>query len=242
MKRISRSIAAAAILVGILISSACDWSSGSQDNFNTSGGSANVNVSGFYRGLNGGRIVANTSNGNIVSFTIQQSGNRVDVTDNQGSTYTGNIGAPLVSDDLSDGSIATGAVVASYQISFSGKDGVASRDINFNGVLTIVSVTDIQGRSGSSNSTLTSNSSTSTTGATPVNNSDGSTTTVTGPTGSSTSNSSESSSFNFSLSGPTTQLQLQGTWVEVGGVVSSVNGFGPPAQGNITVAATPAFP
>lgn len=238
MKRIYRSIAAGATLAGLLFFTACDWSSGSQDNFNTSAGSANVNISGFYRGVNGGRIVANTSNGNIVSFTIQQSGNRVDVTDNQGSSYVGTIGAPLVSDDLSDGSVAPGATVASYQISFSGKDGVAARDINFSGVLTIITVTDLQGRTGTTTSTGTS---TSTTSTTPLDvSNDNGTTTTTSSTGTSTNTSNNSTNYSYSLSGPTTQLQLQGTWVEIGGVSSSVNGYGPPAQGNIV--ATAVFP
>lgn len=233
MKCLTRSIVPAATLAGMLLFTACDWSSGSQENFNTSGGSANVNISGFYRGANGGRMVANTSNGNINSMTIQQSGNTVQIVDNQGSTYKGTIGAPLVSDDLTDGSIAPGAIAATYQISFSGKDGVAARDINFTGVLTILTVTDIVAIDRSSSSDQTRSSATNSVFA-PTDPLDTGTGTSTDTTDDRTASSA--TSYTYSLSGPTSQLQLEGTWSEVGGVTSSVFGYGPPAQGNIVVA------
>ncbi|MGA0368360.1 MAG: hypothetical protein ACO3N7_02795 [Kiritimatiellia bacterium] len=217
---------------------ACDWSSGSQESFNTSGGSNNVNISGFYRGINGGRLVSQTSNGNILSMTIQQSGNRVDVIDNQGSKYQGSIGAPLVSDVVNGSVLNAGATVASYQISFSGRDGVAGRDINFTGVLTILAVSDIDSSTGTSTSGVNNSTNTNTVTA-PTPPATGTGTTVNNTT---TQVGTTTTSYTYDLTGPSSQLQLQGTWSEVGGVTSSVNGFGPPAQGNITVTTTATAP
>ncbi|WFB35140.1 hypothetical protein P3T73_13320 [Kiritimatiellota bacterium B12222] len=230
MKRLYRSILPVATLAGIFMLTACDWSSGSQENFNTSGGSSSVNISGFYSGnVNGGRAVAQTSNGNITSFTIQQSGNRVDVIDNQGSTYVGSIGAPLFAGNLSSGTVQSGATVSTYQISWSGKDGVAARNINFTGVLTLVAVTDINAVTSTSTSTKDSDSGTDS--VIPPAAPD----TGTGDSNS-TSNSSSSTTTTtntYSFSGPTSQLQLQGTWSEEAGLTSNVSAYGPPAQGNI---------
>lgn len=205
MKFDIRSIVATASVASLLFLSACDWSSGSQDNFNTSGGSTNVNVSGFYRGAHsGGRAVARTSGGSITSMTIQQSGNRVDVYDNQGSVYEGTLGTPLLSS--TSGSIQPGQEVSSFQISFSGKDNVAGRDINFTGTLTIVAVTEIQANE-SERDTSTSS-----------------------PSGSTTTSSLSTSEYELDASN--NQLQLRGTWSEVGGITSTVNAVGPPVMVN----------
>jgi len=239
MKCLYRSIVTAASLAALLMMTACDWSSGSQENFNLSGGSSNINVSGFYEGnTTGGRVVANTSNGNIVSIVIQQSGNRVEVTDNQGSTYSGSLGSPL--NTLSGGTATSGTVVSSFQISFSGKDGVAAKDINFTGVLTIVAVSDIDAVT-STNTNDNGGSSTTTTNTNsviePTEPDDEGSGTITDSTSTATNTTTDSttSTSTYSLTGPTTQLRLQGTWVEVGGVVSNVSAIGPPAVGNISI-------
>jgi len=233
MKCLSRLFVTVVSLAGVFAFTACDWSSGSQENFNTSGGASVVNVSAFYQGLNGSRMVARTSRGNIVSMTIQQSGNRVDVVDNQGSTYTGTIGSPLFSGDLENGTISAGTSAATYQISFSGRDDVAGKDINFTGILTFVTLTQVNA---SSESTTGSSSSSSDTSTTPivVTNPDGSTTTTT-TSSSSDSAGSSSSSFTYNFAPPSSQLQLQGTWVEVDGITSTVNGVGAPATGSTFV-------
>lgn len=207
MKFNIRSIVTTASVAGLLFLSACDWSSGSQENFNTSGGSNNVNVSGFYRGSNsGGRVVARTSGGAITSLTIQQTGNRVNVFDNNGSVFEGNLGTPLL---LGSGdTIPAGQELSSYQISFSGLDKAANREINFTGVLTLVAVTQIE------------NSQTASVTA-PTTTPSGTTTSGTGST-------------TYELDESNNQLRLRGTWSEVGGVTSTVNALGPPVSVNLT--------
>jgi hypothetical protein len=138
------------LLAGIVIltSAGCDWSSGGGTNsFNTSqGAGVNINFSGVYRGeLSGGKVVDKTSGGNIQALTISQTGNRLTIVDNQGSTYTGTVGSPgLLA--LPDGTIPAGADFVQSQVSFSGKDGVSARDIEFVGIIHAVSVRDIQGK------------------------------------------------------------------------------------------------
>jgi len=132
----------------ILALTGCDWSSGGGTNsFNTSqGAGVSLNFSGVYRGeLSGGKVVEKTSGGNIQALTISQTGNRLTVVDNQGSTYTGSVGAPgLLA--LPDGTIPAGAEFAQSQVNFSGKDGVSARDIEFVGIIHAISVRDIQGK------------------------------------------------------------------------------------------------
>jgi hypothetical protein len=164
---------AAGILV--LSTSGCDWSSsGSSGSFNTSQGAGiNVNFSGFYRGeLSGGKAVERTANGNILTFTISQVGNRITVTDNQGSTYSGSVGSPGLVAQPSGGVYPPGAELVQGQISFSGKDEVAARDIEFAGIIRIVTVTDVQGKT-----TTRASGSSSSSGSTNFNNQGSSSTT-----------------------------------------------------------------
>lgn len=227
MNRLERRILTALAMAATLLITACDWDSGSQENFNTSGGSANVNVSGFYQGVQGAPVVARTSNGAIANLVIQQSGNRVMVTDSRGSTYEGTLGAPNVL--AGNSTVPAGATVASYQIGFSGKDEVAAREIEFTGVLTIVSVTNIfadtDTRSVSTETTVNVNSE-----FPPLapDTGTGTTTNTTTETGSTSETTSE-----FALEENNNQLQLRGTWIEIGGTTSSVRGIGPAAQGNV---------
>ena len=146
-----RSYASASVGIAVisLLSCSCDWSGGSSDDFNTSSGSTTVNISGFYSGILGsGLAVSRTSGGNISSLTLQQSGNALDVIDSNGQNYKGNVGSPLTLAAPSDlGVIPTGAQVASFQVSWAGKDGVAARDVSFSGVISVVTVDSIQGDS-----------------------------------------------------------------------------------------------
>ena len=136
----------ACILTAIAGLSSCDWTGGSGSDFNTSRGGLNINLSGFYRGVqSGGRAVARTSGGQISNFTIQQSGNVLEVIDNNGQKYRGNVGSPLaVATPSTLGVIPTGAQLANFQVNWSGKDGVAAKNIQFTGVVNVVAVTDIQ--------------------------------------------------------------------------------------------------
>lgn len=228
MNRFDRLFFSALAIAATVFLTACDWSSGSSEDFNTSGGSANVNVSGFYQGVQGAPVVARTSRGGIESLVIQQSGNRIDVTDSNGSTYTGSIGSPNLL--ASGNAIPAGAAAATFQISFSGRDGVSAKDIQFTGVLTIVTVTNIFGDTDTR--IVTRDSSTNVNSVFPPVDPDTGTGTETDVT-TTTSTSSETNS-TFSLAESNNQLQLRGTWIEMGGTTSSVRGIGPPAQGNIT--------
>ncbi len=245
---------AAVASIGTVLVTSCDWSGGGDNNFNTSGGSMIANISGFYSGLfGGGRAVSNTSNGNINSLTVQQSGNRVDVVDNQGSKYVGNVGAPLVADVITGGNISSGALVATYQISWSGKDGVSARDIEFSGTINLVTVSDIKGNT----STKTSGSTTNNGSGSSVNDviivtnnvpaqqgnfgqfepgfNQTTTTTTTTTTGkTNTASSSTTTTVTYSLTDDTTQLRLRGTWVEKGGKVSSVDAVAAGIDGNLS--------
>lgn len=236
MKCPQLSIFMASAITASLLFTACDWSSGSQENFNTSNQSAFTNVSGFYRGLlGGGRVVGNTSAGNIVSLNIQQSGNRVEVLDNQGSTYVGSVGSPVLT-ALQGQEIPAGATVSTYQISFSGKDGVSARDIEFTGTITLVAVTDIKANDSTSDRDRV-NGTEQTTGET-TNEVSGvapnttTTTTNTTTTNNDTTTSNTGSNVQYSLTDASTQLRLRGTWVEVGGKVSSVDALAAGIQGN----------
>ena len=261
---LAASVMAAALALGV----GCDWSGGSgSDSFNTSrGASVNLNFSGVYDGLlSGGRAVAKTSNGNITRLVLTQSGNSVEVIDNQGSKYTGNVGSPgAIAEPTDSGAYPVGATIAESQITFSGKDGVAGKDIEFVGVMSLVAVVDIKGNSsfsssGSTNSSSRSSSDAETTTLTQsINNGSNTvvTTTVTigvptdpfyqqtvttvtidnatgaevgrtiTKTGNSNSGSGSSSgqtkTTTFQITEQNTQVKLEGTWVEKGGVVSGV--------------------
>ena len=148
------SLLASSLVVTALITG-CDWST-NDAGFNTSeGAGVSINFSGYYHSTEGGRLVKNTSAGNIVSLTIQQAGNSVEVHDNQGSTYRGTIGAPGSVSSSSSGSYPSGAQLAQAQINFSGHDNVSAKDITFAGIIHAVAVTDIKGTTETDTSTDT---------------------------------------------------------------------------------------
>jgi hypothetical protein len=247
MKKILVYLSTGALLPLALFLVGCDWESGSGDNnFNLSGGSSNINISGFYRGTLQGRAVDRTSNGNINFLTIQQSGNRVEITDNQGSKYVGTVGAPNLLIPEGADSVPNGATLATYQISFSGKDNVAARDIEFSGTINIVSVSDINGATSSSTRDRVNGSETTGTFTSLVTNIvDGVevvTNTTTTTTDNDTTTRENTTQYDFTLTEQTTQLRLRGTWVEVGGVVSGVDAVASGVQGNITTTTTTPTP
>lgn len=217
-------LAALAFLVG------CDFSSGSGDNnFNTRGLASISNVSGVYQARSGGgRVVSNTSNGNITSLNMQQSGNRVEIIDNQGSRYVGTVGNPLLLVPQGTTTIPDGASVASFQISWEGRDGVSAKDIEFTGQITLVSVTDVQGNS--TTRTTESDTTTTSTSSLTVTNT---VVTTEDTTRTDNQNSTTSRNTEFSLTDSNTQLLLRGTWKEIGGTTSSVDGLAAGIVGNI---------
>jgi hypothetical protein len=287
MKKSVTALAVGLFGVAALLNSGCEWTGGGgTEGFNTSQGAGiNVNFSGVYDGaMGGGKAVSASSGGTITRFVLIQ------VVDNQGSKYTGTVGAPgLVADPLPDGTFPDGVDVVQSQISFAGKDGVAAKDIEFIGIIHIIAVEDIKGEtttetdestsgSGSTNSQSSSSSSEQTRSVT-TSVDDGTNTTVTTvvtvgapgdvffsettttvvidnetgreisrnvtTTGSSTSGSSESEgqsskvtttkTTTYSISEPESQWRLEGTWIEKGGVVASVDAISP---GGVTVITT----
>ncbi|HBA84503.1 MAG TPA: hypothetical protein DCZ95_10455 [Verrucomicrobia bacterium] len=151
----------AATCLGLVLFSGCEWgSSGGDGSFNTSqGAGVQLNFSGVYSGtMSGGKLVASKGGAPVTSLVIFQAGNSLEITDNNGSTYTGNIGSPGAVADGVNGSFSTGAELAQAQVSFTGNDNSAGgREINFVGVIHAVAVKDIQGTT----STDTDSSSTS---------------------------------------------------------------------------------
>jgi hypothetical protein len=148
----------AAAACGILIG--CDWSSNSTSLNTSQGAGVNINFSGVYDGnLAGGKAVDKPTKGNILRLVISQSGNRVEVVDNQGSRYEGTVGSPgVVSQPDSSGAYPVGAELVQAQISFSGKDEVSQRNIQFVGIIHAVAVEDVNGESKTSSSTQTDDS------------------------------------------------------------------------------------
>jgi hypothetical protein len=147
------------LVVGLALS-ACEWTGGSDGGFNTSKIDFNVNISGQYIGmLSGGKAVEHTSGGAITRLLLQQTGNAVQVTDSNGQQYRGNVGAPFSFGTFTGDTIPAGASVASFQVSWSGTDGTAAREIDFSGVINVITVDDVRGTT--SDSSVTSNQTTS---------------------------------------------------------------------------------
>lgn len=145
----------------VLFISGCDWGSGGETGFNTSQGAGiSVNFSGVYYGnLDGGGAVSETTGGHITRFVIHHSGNSIEVTDNNGSTYSGSIGSPGAVSSASGGQYPSGAEMVQSQISFSGHDNVAAKWIDFSGVIHVVAVDDVKGETKTTTETDTSSSS-----------------------------------------------------------------------------------
>jgi hypothetical protein len=189
IRRFPGLLPAAAVLATIAGLSSCDWTGGSDSDFNTSRGGLNINLSGFYKGLgSGGRAVSNTTGGQINNFTIQQSGNVLEVLDSNGQKYRGNVGSPLaVAAPSALGVIPTGAQLANFQVNWNGTDGVAAKEVQFTGVVNVVAVTDIRGTTSrrdnlNSNSQTVDNTSTATTAKTSTSGTTTTTTVVDGVT------------------------------------------------------------
>ena len=154
---LAKSIPAALLALAVTGLVGCDWSSNSTSLNTSQGAGVNINFSGVYDGnLAGGKAVDKPTKGNILRLVISQSGNRVEVVDNQGSRYEGTVGSPgVVSQPDSSGAYPIGAELVQAQISFSGKDEVSQRNIQFVGIIHAVAVEDVNGESKTSTSTDT---------------------------------------------------------------------------------------
>jgi hypothetical protein len=127
----------------------CDFSTGGDGGFNTSRANLEVNFSGQYLGLlSGGKAVSITSGAPITSFTIQQTGNTIQIIDSNGQTYQGVLGAPgaVVNPD-SSATLPVGAQLAVFQTSWQGTDGVAQKQVKFTGVIDVVTIDRVEGDS-----------------------------------------------------------------------------------------------
>lgn len=124
----------------------CEWSGGSSNSFNTSRGAGiNINISGVYEGLLGGGKAVETSRGNIRSLTLTQAGNRVEVVDNQGSRYRGTVGVPDVRTTATKGgTIPPRTEIMQFQVNWQGTDGVAAKEVQFVGVIDVVTIEQVQ--------------------------------------------------------------------------------------------------
>lgn len=140
----------------LFLFSACDdWTSGTKANSSSSGKVGDFNITNVYEGqLSGGRAVSRTSAGRISRFNIQQSGNSLLVIDNQGSRYEGFIGNATTQrdnttppsrrtgdddDDKEDSNLTSlGRLVTTYPVNFRGFDQRANRNIDFAGVIEVV--------------------------------------------------------------------------------------------------------
>jgi len=159
---IARHVLCGLAVAGVVALTGCDWSSQGTSLNTSQGAGININYSGVYNGtFGGGLAVRRTSKGNILRLVISQSGNRVEVVDNQGSRYEGSVGSPgAVANADSTGSYPAGALIVQSQISFSGRDEVAQKDIEFVGIIHVVSVTDIKGTTDTQTDTDTDNNTT----------------------------------------------------------------------------------
>lgn len=186
IKNCLSAIAVGLVTAGLFAGAGCEWSGGGgAGSFNTSQGAGiNINFSGVYDGrLAGGKAVESTSAGSINRLTISQSGNRLDVRDNQGSHYVGQVGTPGAIVNLETVvNIPSGAEIVQSQISWSGKDEVAQKDVEFVGIIHAVSVTDIDGkrtvRTQTQNNQSSSSKDTDTSGKVTRTINDGTNTTV----------------------------------------------------------------
>lgn len=182
----------AALSLGLVFATGCEWTGGGGTNsFNTSkGAGVNLNFSGVYNGtFSGGKAVASSSGAPITRFVLTQSGNAVEVIDNNGNRYKGNVGSPGVvfTPTTENPIIPTGALLMEGQITFEGVDGSSGKDVEFVGVIHAVAITDIkstttvdrQGSTNSSSSSSSSNDDQSGTVTKTVDNGTNTTTTVT---------------------------------------------------------------
>lgn len=265
MKMKCVALAGGLVAAALYLTTGCDWSSQGSSLNTSQGAGVNVNFSGVYNGtFGGGKAVKNTSAGSITRLVLHQAGNNVKVTDNQGSTYEGSIGSPgAIGTPTAAGTYPAGAELVQSQISFSGKDDVSQKDVEFVGVIHAVAVTDLQGNTTSS-STSSSDATEKKTTSVFVDNTNRvivtvsvvnqggvmvtTTTTVTQrmDTGEeisrtvTTEKSSESTATTeYSIRESQTQFRLEGTWVEKDSpIVSDVDALSPGNAFTITTTET----
>ena len=214
------SVGLGALIVG------CDFSTGGSGVNTSQGAGRDLNISGVYNGnlggvaarglvLGGMAAVSSTSGGPISSFVIHQSGNVVEITDNNGSKYQGNVGAPgTVSTPSIENTFPAGAQLTQANINWGGHDNVANKRVSFAGVVHVVTVQDVQGNVRQSVSASTDSTTTDTT-ATQTDTSTGDGTSGT---------TSQNGTSNTTTFGPATTATNTGTQV-ITEVIDTGNGI-----------------
>ena len=188
MKRFVMMTGLAALTGLVMFDSGCEWSGGGgAGSFNTSQGAGiNVNFSGVYHGnYSDGKAVATSSGAPISRLTLTQSGNSIEVIDNNGNRYKGNVGSPGIVYDLSSGAaiIPAGAELMQAQVNFDGVDGSSGHHVQFVGIVHVVAINDVKTttqtsgeNSGSGSTNATSATGTASTTQTETHNTNGTTT------------------------------------------------------------------
>lgn len=253
MKRFVVLASCLAAAMGLTALVGCDWTSNGTD-YNTSrGAGANVNWTGTYFGqLSGGRAVSSTSGGPITRLVIFNSANALEITDNNGSKYTGKIGAPgvvanpVVNTETGEYIYPAGAQIVQSQVTFTGKDEIAAKDIEFVGVIHVVTVDDVTGTTTEDTTTSTESSGTNNTQTIIIEEpaGDGTTNIITivkpDPNAKQTTRDvTSTSSSSFTLTEANSQYRLQGTWIEQGGGRANVDALSPGSVGSVTTTVDP---
>lgn len=148
----------------LFLFSACDdWTSGTKAN--SAGGNqvGEFNLTNVYEGqLPDGRAVSRPTRGRISRLNIQQSGRSIIVIDNQGSIYEGFIGNGITQRDNTTpprrvvagvedpnqelaGRESLGRLVTTYPVNFKGFDRVSNLNIEFVGVVEVVTDSQLVG-------------------------------------------------------------------------------------------------
>lgn len=158
MNFVSTTRLAVLAMAGTLMFTSCDWESGTKANSSNSGKVGEFNLTNVYRGILDGsmRAVSNPSRGRITSLNLMQSGKSVEIFDNQGSRYSGFVGNGVTQatnttppqsgsgtddDDGGDSNtnaISSGRSITTYPLGFSGFDRVANKNVEFSGVIEVV--------------------------------------------------------------------------------------------------------
>lgn len=270
MKNVLSASAVAALALALMTNTGCEWTGGGgTDSFNTSKGAGiNINFTGVYDGnLGGGLAVGKTSAGSVRRLNILQTGSRLEITDNQGSKYFGDVGSPGTVVDLETTTVVpAGAELVQSQITWSGKDNVANKQVEFVGVIHAVSVTDIKGNAENTTDTSTDTDIDNRVTTTTVvhNTNDTTTTTITTPlteeviveddrTGrtisrtvtrirSDVANDVVTTTRQFLLTEANSQFRLEGTWIETAGVTANVDALSPGGRSSLTSSTTTTTP
>jgi hypothetical protein len=231
MKNISLYLIAGLLLGFSAVFVGCEWES-TEEGFNTSqGAGALVNFSGVYRSKTAAPLVGTT----VTQLVILQTGNTLEVWDNNNSYYKGSVGSPGIvgTPDAVTGSYPSGATMVQAQVNFAGVNADTGETVTFVGVLHAVAVNDVRGTTSSTTTTVSTNASDSLSFG-----SGGYTNTTT------TANNTQTQSgatTTYSITEANTQYVLDGNWIEGGGggastVISAIS----PASSGLFTTTTPA--